>query len=464
MKVTLIYGTKQSRPSLQKFQFGFKVPVFPPLGLLYLGSSLEQEGHQADIIDFYIDSHPYDAIKKSICSSDAVGISVDNDSFHESSQLAEYIKEQDVDIPIIIGGPHCTLYHEQSLNNIPHADFSVNGDGEQPIVDIVDALQGKKQEKEIPGIYYRKNMIIHQGKPVALIKNLDDIPFPAHHLVNKYPYGKVGNQFFFKPPLTSIVTSRGCPFRCKYCIRYILFSKMSRQRSAENVLNEMHQIYKQGYKSVMIADDTFLTDQQRANKIMDGLIAMGAPMEILIGGTRVDVTDRALYQKMKQAGVKYISFGIESGNQDVLDFYNKQVTLKQIQQAIQLSNDMGFFIHGTFILGAPMEDYTHIKNTISFACSLPLDTVTFNTLAYHYGSDLWKEAYDNNNINGDVYEILADKQHNLSPFTKKELFRLCLWATQRFYYRPNFLAHLLHKAIKNHDARMIKSAIEHVLP
>jgi anaerobic magnesium-protoporphyrin IX monomethyl ester cyclase len=331
-------------------------------------------------------------------------------------------------------------------------------------VDIADALQGKIQEKDIPGIYYRKNHEIHQGRPVELINNIDEIPFPARHLISKYPYGKVGRHFFHKPPLTSMVTTRGCPYRCRYCIRHITSYQLFRQRSAANVLDELQQIHEQGYASVMIADDTFLADQQRASTIMEGLIEMGSPMEILIAGTRADVINKALYQKMKQAGVKYISFGIESGNQDVLDFYKKQVTLEQIQQAVHLSNDMGFFIHGTFILGAPMEAPAHIANTVKFACSLPLDTVTFYPLMYRHGSDLWKEAYAKQKIKGDVYETYADKEHNLSPLTKKELLRYCLGATQRFYYRPGYLMHLLKKALRTHDLRMIQSAVKNIIP
>jgi anaerobic magnesium-protoporphyrin IX monomethyl ester cyclase len=464
MRFILIYGTEHARPMLRKKKFGFQVPVYPPLGVLYLGSALENAGHDAEIIDFYIDKDPYSEIDKSINHSDAVGLSVDNISFRESAQIAQYIKNKDPHLPIIIGGPHCSLYQEQSLLNVPGADISVNGDGEQAIVDITEAIEGTRPLSDIPGVVYQKNSHIAYGKPAKTIENLDSLPFPARHLVKKYEYGRSSKLFMYKPQLASLTTTRGCPYHCGYCTRRAFSHHRYRQRSVENVLAEFHDIIEQGYQSVMVSDNIFLANQKRARIILDELIAMDSSLDLFIGGDRADVMDRTLYEKMKQAGVKYLSLGLVSGNQDTLDFFNKQTTVEQIRKGVRLCDELGFFIYGNFILGAPFEDRNHFNNTIKFACSLPLDSVRFHPMAYRQGSDLWQDLFSQRKIHGDDYEIFADKGRGLSSFTKEEISRYCRWAMQHFFYRPHYLNHIFTKALKNDDFRWIHSIAEELMP
>ncbi len=464
MKCLLIFGTELIRPSVHKQMFEVQGPVYPPLGLLYVGRSLEDEGHKVEIIDYFVEKQPFEEIKKRITSSDIIGLSVDNDTFYESAQIARSIKNIDCSIPIIIGGPHCTLYPERSLSNLPEVDISVCGDGEQAIKDITNALDGKKKLANIPGIHYRgKDNEIHVGQPPQLIENLDEITFPARHLIDKYEYGRFGNTFYSKPKLTSMITTRGCPFRCKYCLRHVISYNSFRQRSAENVLAEFKEINDKKFGSVMVADDTFLVNKKRAHKILDGLIEMGSSAEILIGGTRADLVDPELYKKMKKAGVKHISFGIESGNQEVLDFYRKDITIDQIRNAIKLSNKMGFFVNGSFIIGAPMETQEHIENTIKFSCSLNLDSASFYPLSYRHGSDLWKDAVKQGFIPEEKHEIIADIKYNLAKFSEKEILHYCSQAMRRFYIRPGFILQHLKKACKNNDFRILRMGIETLL-
>ena len=461
MRFTLIHGSENARPSSLRKRFGARVPVYPPLGVLYLGGALEQAGHEVDIIDFFIDDDPYAAIEKSIHLSDAVGLSVDNVSYNESAHVAQYIKDKDPRLPVVIGGPHCTLYQEQSLANIPAADVSVIGDGEQAIVDLAAAFEGTRSLSDIPGVFYREKSGIAHGKPAERIENLDSVPFPARHLVTRYEYGK-SSKLFQSKRLTSLTTTRGCPFVCRYCTQHAI-SHGYRQRSVDNVMAEFHDIIEQGYQSVMLADNIFLANQKRAHAILDELIAIDTPLELFIGGNRPDVINRSLAEKMRQAGVKYVSIGLISGNQDMLDFLNKQTTVEQIKNVVHLCDELGFFLHGTFILGGPFEDKNHFKTTIDLACSLPLDSVTFYLLAYRRGSKLWQEASAQGKIHGDVYETFPDKGAGLSPFTKQEILSYRRWATQRFFYRPYYPIHLVTKALKNHDARMVHSTVEELM-
>lgn len=462
MKFLLIYGTEMTNPTIHKQKVELTSLVYPPLGLLYVGRSLEDEGHQVEILDLFVEKLAPEDITRHLSTIDAVGISVDNDAYNESAFVARTIKQNDPTLPIILGGPHCTLYPHDSLVNLPDADISVSGDGEHVVKEIARALTGTKKYSQIAGIHYKENNTIQTGLPAQLIEDLDSIPFPSRHLVDQYEYGKLGRTFFYRPKLTSMVTTRGCPYRCRYCLRHILSCEKFRQRSAQNVLAELREI-NGSYGSVMIGDDTFLADKKRAHAIFDGLIEMKADLNILIGGARVDSADKELYTKMKKAGVTHINYGIESGNQDVLDFYNKHATVQQIKDAVHLANDMNFFITGTFILGAPMETRKHIERTIGFACSLPLDIVVFYPLSYRHGSDLWYDAVKKGLIKENEHEILADSARGLSYFTKDEILQFCAQGLRRFYLRPRYFTHELIKALRTNDFGLLKTGMESLI-
>ena len=317
----------------------------PPLGLLYLARSLIDSGHEVEILDYFNEEQ----LLKSIISIDAIGISVNTQYYEIAAQLTKIIKEKDPNIPIIIGGPHCTFHPKKSLEDIPHADISVSGEADFIIKDIASYLENNKPMTDLPGVSYRKNNKINVSNQTLWIKELDSIPFPARHLIEKYEYGRINNTYFYKPKFTSMITSRGCPFNCRFCTHHVFSYKNFRQRSAKNVIEEIQEISEK-YKSLMLVDDNFLTDIKRINSILDSIIKMDLDLELIIPTTRVDSANRDLYKKMKKAGVKFLGFGIESGNQKILDFYNKQITVKEIEKAVNLSQEMNFITFASFIL------------------------------------------------------------------------------------------------------------------
>lgn len=428
----------------------------PPLGLLYLGSVLEQNGHTVEILDYYMENISKEKLKNIMMSSDAVGMTIYSDSLKLSVDTSKIIKDIDIDVPLIIGGPHCSYVQERSLEDIPLADISVIGEGEHVIPELTKYLQGKKSLEDIHGIYYRNNGSIIPAKPIQIIKELDSLPFPSRHLVEKYDYGDFPFGFQLKKMVTSVITSRGCPFNCRFCTRYanVIDGWGFRQRSAENLIQEFEEIDEK-YGSINVVDDSFLANKKRAHKIFDGLIEMGRDIEIVVHGARVDSAEKELYQKMKKAGVKYIYFGLESGNQDVLDWYNKKITLTQIKKAINLCREMNFITIGNFIFGAPLETKNHIENTIDFACSLPLDIVGFGPLIYIPGSQLYAEAVKSNKIAKDEDIVYADSRRGLSNFTKEELITYTILAFQRFYLRPSYLISQIYRSLKRNDYSLL---------
>lgn len=377
-------------------------------------------------------------------------------SLENSIETIKLIKKIKPQLKVIIGGPHCTLFPKKALEET-QADISVQGDGESIITEIKKAIMGEIVFSKIPGIYYRENNKIRKGAPIKLIKYLDSIPFPARHLAKKYNYGNQYNPKIKKGDFTSIVTSRGCPFNCKFCSRNSVSMKTYRTRSAKNILEELKELQKNGYKFVAFVDDSFLSNKKQAHELFDGIIKESLDIKYIITSARVDSAEEELFQKMKKAGVTHIQYGLESGNQDVLDFYNKNTTLEKISYAVNLSHKIGFFNMGSFILGAPFETRKHFERTVNFAKNLPLDSVSFVTLKYMAGSELWCTAVNNGKISEDDYLIQADSEKGLGLFTQKEILKYCIKARGDYYIRPAFILRFLIKSLKNDDLGFLQS-------
>ncbi|MBN2599621.1 MAG: B12-binding domain-containing radical SAM protein [Candidatus Thermoplasmatota archaeon] len=428
----------------------------PPLGFLYLASMLEREGEIVEILDFSAEPFQEQKLMTAVQSADIVGITILSTSLKEAKNLICLIKHQHPDVPIIVGGPHCTLLPERVLEET-QADVCVQGDGEQIIFNIKKALNKQKAFSEIPGISYRTTSGVKHGQPPKLIEDLNTIPFPARHLVRHYTYGREYNPHLKAGEFTSIITSRGCPYSCRFCSRSSISMQRYRIRSTENIISELKELQDQQYRHVVFSDDCFPANVKQASKLFDAIIQEDLDLKFSLTATRVDLADKELYKKMRQAGVTHIQFGLESGNQDILDFYHKNTTIEIIRKAVQLGHETGFFTIGSFILGAPFETADHFNRTILFAKSLPLDSVSFVPLRYMVGSELWNQAVLVGNIRETEYLVYADKNRGLGVYTKEELFQYCLRAQRSFYGRPSFFYHLLKKSLGNDDLSYIQS-------
>jgi radical SAM superfamily enzyme YgiQ (UPF0313 family) len=431
--------------------------AYPPLGLEYIGASLEKNGNNVDIIDLDAENISRENLKNHLIHSDVVGISAYINNYEIATDIAKEIKKIDPDIPLIIGGPHCTLLKKDVLNQIPYADISVESEGEIVILDLVQYFQGTKKISDIHGINYRDKNQIKSGQTVRVIENIDDLPFPARKLTDKYEYGNFDWGLRPKKKFTTMITSRGCPFKCRFCSRFGNIKGWNyRRRSCDNIIKEMQEISDK-YKSIMILDDNFLADVKSTHMIMDKIIEMELKLELYILGARVDTAEINLYKKLKKGGVKYIGFGIESGNQDVLDFYNKKITLQQIKKAIHLSREMDFITQGFFIFGAPLETKKHIENTLGLAFSLPLDIVVFQPLNYEIGSDIWNEAIKNNMISKEDISVTTDSNRGLGNFTPEELDKYIKEGYKRFYFNPKYISRLLYGSLLHRNTNHLKT-------
>ena len=257
MKVLFIYPSS-GRLEVASKKFLTTGAHLPPLGILYLGKMLELNGHSVEVIDCNAEGVSKERIKNAVNSADAVGLTLYSEprELETSIMISKLVKDIDSHIPIIIGGPHATLYPKLSLEN-HNADICVQGAGELTINRIVEALDGKRDISTIPNIHYRQGKNINHTKSKDEIVDLDEIPFPARHLVDKYDYGYLLGRKVAKGKLTSVISTRGCPFKCRFCNlhSHLPYYKV---RSAENIKAEIKQIVSEGYSTLVFVDDNFL--------------------------------------------------------------------------------------------------------------------------------------------------------------------------------------------------------------
>ena len=454
MKVLLIHPASGG----MEFAENFSVPInpyLPPLGILYISSMLEKNGHTVTVVDCNAERFTRDTCKKAMNDCDAVGMTLYCHPFEQDNSrfISNVIREIDPDIPLIVGGPHSTLLPEQSL--VDHkADICVIGRGETLINPIMDAIEGKKNFSSIPNIVYKNNRNIIHTKTEPITVNFDELPYPSRHLVSKYDYGYMQGIKIAKGRLTSIITSRGCVNRCNFCNLNAYIPDCT-FRSVEHIKKEIEDISNKGYKTLTFVDDNFMIRKKTVLEIMNFIIDNEFDFRIWIFGARAAAADKVIFEKMRDAGTDIINFGIESGSQQILDYYNKKLTIAEIKFAVNLAKEMGFLTTGTFIIGAPIETRDHINQTIRFASHLPLDAAIFFAFHYTYKSQLWQDAVNDGKIRSDEYRVVPDKRIGLGNFTSEELFNLTKIANIHFFLNPERWIRTLANAVKFNDFRMI---------
>lgn len=347
-------------------------PSTPPLGIACIGATLLEEGHEAKIFDFnlYDEKKFIEELKN--FNPEFVGISFVTPLIKEAEKVNKIVKDIDKKIITLCGGPHASSFPESSLKETG-IDIAVVGEGDYTILDVVN---GKKLEK-IKGIAFMNKGKVITNKKREFIQNLDELPFPALHLYEIEKY-KVNKAIARNNPVAWLETSRGCPYGCIYCNKSI-FSRIYRTKSPERVVEEFKKAKEMGFKEIHITDDGFTTDMERAEKICDLLIKEKVNIGwSTITGIRVDRVNPILLKKMKLAGCYMVYYGIESGNQKIIENIKKGITLQQVKNAVKWSKEAGLEVAGFFMIGLPGETEKTMQETIEFAKSLDLDLAKIN--------------------------------------------------------------------------------------
>ncbi len=409
----------------------------PPLGLCYLASYLEERGHSVKIIDAALFGlSPEETLEQTLSlSPDIVGITTFTVSMRSAYSLARGIKRISRQIKTVIGGPHITA-NPGEINSHPEVDIAVIGEGEITFAELVAAIEQNAPLSGIPGLAYSRDQKLVLTPKREFIQNLDILPLPDRTLVPIKLYRPQPNDQNRLPKL-SMITSRGCPYQCIFCDKNV-FQNRYRSFSPAYIVNEMRHL-KQEYNARDIAflDSTFTPNKNRVLELVSRI------KEADLGITwtcsaRADVLDYDLLKAMKEAGCWRVRLGVESGDEGVLKFIRKGVTLDQVRQVAQWADELDLSPKAFFMIGHLTDTKETIEKTIRFACSLPLKDVTvqINTplpntaqyaLAPNYGKIVSQDAGD---------YTFFEPVFTPSGITRQELARFYSKFYLRFYLRP----------------------------
>lgn len=421
---------------------GNETVAYPPLGLLYIASYLLlNTRNEVEIIDAQNSKFTINSLKEKIIKyrPHIIGIYVSTFNILDSIFVAKTIKQINSNIYISLGGPYLTVFPEETII-FPEVDFVVVGEGEITFKELVDALENGGELSRIKGLIFKEEGKIIRNDPREFIKDLDKLPFPARHLVKSYNYKSV---FSGDKPITGIITSRGCHYKCIFCSRQHL-GELVRARSPENIIKEVKECLDMGIEQIIFYDENFNFSKLRTLRICDMIMNENLNFKWQIK-TRVDLIDENLLIKLKQAGCERIHYGAESANESVLKILKKGINTAQIKEALYLTKKIGIKTLFYFLIGSPTETKREIIETIKFAISLNPDYVHFSIATPFPGTELYAMGLEKAIFN-DYWREFAIKPHPdfrprffVEKNTEKELAYLLKYAYRRFYFRPSYL-------------------------
>ncbi|MFH1606036.1 MAG: radical SAM protein [Nanoarchaeota archaeon] len=443
MRVLLIKPpTKEIYKTLEKV-----APEYPPTGLAYIASYLEQQNHEVKILDLSVEQINLNKLKQFIDSfkPEIIGLTAVTPNILRAYNIINNLKKEFPNIYFVIGGPHATALPNESLL---HADFVVRGEGEETFSKIVEAIEQKKKLSTIKGISFKnKNKIIHNpNRP--LIKNIDTIPHPSWHLLDIKKYDYFGTR---KKPVANIFTSRGCPYKCSFCNKNI-FGYNIRLRSNKNILEEIDLLVNNfGVKEIHISDDMFNINRKKTIDLFKEVKIRKYDVAFFPqNGLRVDSINKELLDTLWNAGFYGLTFGVESGDQEILNKNNKGTKLTQIRKAFEMAKKYDFVTWGFFLLGLMGETKESIMKTINFAIELDPDIAKFSIIVPYPGTQTY-ETYKNRikTANWNEYGLWRKPVFEPENMTSEELWKLYSLATKKFYLRPKKILNFAKDLIKH---------------
>lgn len=437
------------------------VMPYEPLGLLYIAAVVRQAGYAVAVLDAHAEELSVEQTLDHIANHapDLVGFTTFTSNGGLVYQLGREMKKRHPHIHVVLGNVHADVYARQYLKN-GCCDFVVHGEGEWTFLALVRALErGETNFETVPGISFLRHGEQVRTPAIAFIQNLDEVPPPARDLVNPHHYeipefnnlsvkGKVVGKHMF--------TSRGCPFRCTFCV--VHHGSKPRYHAVSRVVDEMEALIRDfGANYIFFMDSLFISNKQRVMEICREILRRG--INIRWGcEAHVRFIDEELVRAMDAAGCNDMAFGIESGVQQSLDNVRKGIKLDKVEEAIRVvKQHSDIHVVGLFILGLPGETEAEVNQTIAFSKRLPLDTAQFTILVPYPGSPLFDELAAKGEIDtgireGDrldpdvwlrysAYISYTDRQPIwVTPgLTGPQLKRLQKLAVRQFYFRPRQL-------------------------
>ena len=336
----------------------------PPLGITYVAAAFESAGAEVRIFDYIVSRYTPEKLKAQLddFQPHVVGSTSVTLNFPGTADIVCTAKRHRPSIIAVMGGPHVSFDAARTLETYPEIDLIVNGEGERTIAALMEQGMEMGSWENIRGLTFRRDGQIIATEPQPFIEDLNTLPLPARHLLPMSRYQALGFP-------VSIITSRGCPHSCIFCLGRRMVGRKVRQRKATLVVDEIEQIISYGINRINVADDLFVSNQGKVKEVCEEILNRGLKFT-WSAFARVNTVDREALEIMREAGCDSVSFGVESGNPQMLKRIRKGITLDQVREACSLCRQTGIIAYNTFIVGLPGETPQTLQETDEFASSL----------------------------------------------------------------------------------------------
>lgn len=415
-----------------------------PLGLLYIASFLKKNNIEVEIYDSFAEDASMDEIEKkiSLTKANVIGITSMTSVIREAVEIAEIAKKYGK--TTVLGGIHITATPITTLKKHKCFDYGIVGEGELTLYELIDG----KNTKEIDGLVYRNGDDILLNKRRELIKDLDILPHPIWHLLKDELYRPTYKFFAKRKKFFTMITSRGCPNQCTFCASKVMWGTKVRFRPIDDVLKEIDELKKEGMEQLRIIDDTFTLKIDRVKAISNKLKSLNIEWGC---SARADCFTPEIAKILGDNNCRFVEFGIESGNQRILDSIKKGITLEQVRVAVKLAKKNKINVLGSFILGHIGETKETIEDTIQFAKELNPHFAQFGMLTAYPGTEVYEIAKEKGYLTKDFEDYknpkFIDSTLNLPTISSKEVERYCKKAYREFYLNPKYITMAFYQSL-----------------
>ena len=432
-----------------------------PIYLAYVVAVLERAEIEVEFVDAVVEemSIPDFTAAAAKINPNMVVVECSTPSIKYDLLTARSLKEKMSDVFIVLIGSHPTFFHREIIRDNPQVDAICRGEFDLTVKDLAAALSNGDRLNKVEGITYRDSEGIQVNQDRRLIENLDELPFPARHIVkgDRYRQGT-----FTGKHCTTVVSSRGCPYGCTYCLwPRTLYGSRFRARSAENVVAEVEQLVKDfQIDEIYFDDDSLALNRARILRICQLITQKGIKVK-WIPQCRVDSMDEDVLGAMKGAGCHYIRFGVESGSQKMLNIMRKKVALDQIERAFELCRKAGIKTQAFFVLGIPGETPQTIRETIEFAKKLRPDSAQFAVVIPHPGTALYEICQRGGWLKYGSWEDFSacNSLIETPELSRRDVEKARVRAYREFYFRPSYILRTALKIDSWNDLKaVLKSA------
>lgn len=440
-----------------------------PFGILSLAAVIRRDlpdTHVA-VVDGRAENLSPDALLDRILGTkpELVGISSFTYCINDAMLLSKWIKKAAPDVKIILGGVHVTQLPEEAIRN-GDIDFVIRGEGEYSLRDLI---AGGNLD-DVKGLVYKdQNNHIKMHPEFGIVEHLDDLPTIAYDLIDMNKYFPTAGQCH-RFPASAMITSRGCPGRCIYCSSSVSGKKV-RYRSARNIADEIKFLIRTyGIREIVFMDDVFTSNKERLLEFCR--MVHDEKIDILWDcSSRVQHVDEGILLKMKKAGCSQLSFGVETGDENVLKSIKKGQTLDHVRKKVALSKKAGIETRSSFILGFPSDTMESMKKTINFAIELNPHLVSFYIATPFPGTEMYDWAVKNDKLLTTNWSLYDQQHHilNIPGATSREIDDMYKLAYRSFYHRPRFILRRLLMLRSMYDIKNAFKAVKmtvkaHALP